>query len=345
MIAPAARWPLAVLPTPLQRVPRFSEALGLEVWIKRDDVGSLPLAGNKVRKLEYLVAQAMQAGADTLVAQGAVISNVTRCTAAAASAAGVQCHLVLGGREPERANGNLLVSSLLGAELHFVDIPRFTGPDAWERLHGYTEELCQRLRQDGQHPFLMPVGCSAPHGVLGFVAAFDELATQLAEANIEPTRVVHTSTSGGTHAGLVLGRHLRGHGPPITGVAAANVYPDLQGRLEELATSAARLLGHDIGRGVLGFDVRFDQLGDGYAQPTPAALAALDLLARTEGILTDSVYTAKALAALVNDARARRIEGPVVFWHTGGLPGLFEPAVAAELWQRQRQNARHAQPS
>lgn len=321
------------LPTPLEPAPRLSEALGAEVWIKRDDIAGLPLAGNKVRKLEYLVAAALAAGADTLVAQGAAISNVTRCTAAVASAAGLSCHLVLAGHEPEQASGNLLISGLLGAQLHFIDIPSLMGPEGWALLHTHAEEVCTRLRQAGRHPFLMPVGCSAPHGALGFVNAFNELMAQLDERRIAPVRVFHASTSGGTHAGLTLGRHLLGRGPQISGVGAAIVYPDLSTRLDELAMGAARLLGHQSLRpGELAFDVRFDHLGDGYGQPTPEATEALQLLARTEGILTDPVYTAKALAALVADARLGRLEGPVVFWHTGGLPGLFEPQAAQQLW-------------
>jgi 1-aminocyclopropane-1-carboxylate deaminase/D-cysteine desulfhydrase-like pyridoxal-dependent ACC family enzyme len=332
MTKPPERSAFAHLPTPLEPAPRFSDALGVEVWIKRDDAGSLPVAGNKVRKLEYLVAAAIAEGADTLVAQGASISNVTRCTAATAAKAGLECHVVLGGNEPEHAGGNLLVTGLLGGQLHFVDVPSFSGAQDWARLHAFTEELCDRLRGAGRRPFVMPVGCSAPHGVLGFVDAFDELMTQLTDRRLRPTRIFHASTSGGTHAGLVLGRHLRGDGPEITGVGAAVVYPELTERLDDLAIGAAALLGRSVRRRELAFHVRFDQLGEGYARPTPQATRAAELLAHTEGILTDPVYSAKALAALVADAGAGVLQGPVVFWHTGGLPGLFEPAVAERLW-------------
>ncbi|TCO59516.1 pyridoxal-phosphate dependent enzyme [Actinocrispum wychmicini] len=327
------RRPFAHLPTPLEPAPRFSDALGVEVWVKRDDIGSLPLAGNKVRKLEYLVAAAIAEGADTLVAQGAAISNVTRCTAAAAAAAGIDCHLVLGGGEPVEANGNLLLCRLLGAQLHFADIPSFDGAQHWGQLHAHTEKLCAHLRDAGRRPFMMPVGCSAPHGALGFVVAYGELLAQLDERGLTPTQIFHASTSGGTHAGLVLGRHLHAHGPHVVGVGAAVVYPDLGKRLDELAVGAAQLLGHPVRPGELTFNVRFDQLGDGYARPTDQANTALRLLAQTEGILTDPVYTAKALAALVGDARAGDLTGPVVFWHTGGLPGLFEPQAAGPLWR------------
>lgn len=313
-----ARIPLAPLPTPVVRAERFGAAIGADVWIKRDDIGSIGLAGNKVRKLEFVVADALAQGADTLVTAGAAQSNHARATACAAAALGLRCILVLGGSQPVRAEGNLLLDGLFGAELRFV------GSDDWSDINRALADTVAAAGDAGDAPYLIPLGCSSPLGAVGFVAAYRELLDQLDVAGVTAAEVWHASTSGGTQAGLTLGRWLAGRGPAVRGVSAGVVWRDPTGALARHATEAAALLGEMVEIAPHDIALDLEWVGAGYGEPTPAALEAIDLLARTEGILCDPVYSGKGLAALVGAARAGRLPGPVVFWHTGGVPVMFD---------------------
>ena len=323
MSAPGADLPratLAPLPTPLHHLPRFSAAIGAEVWMKRDDVGALGLAGNKVRKLEFVLAAARRDGADAIVIVGAEQSNACRAAAAACAQLGLRCMLVLSGDEPDRATGNLLLGRLYGAEV------RFAGTTDWAELAAAADRATEELRAGGASPYTLPVGASSPLGAVGFAVAWCELLEQLDALDVAAGTVVHASSSGGTHAGLVAGRRLTERGPRVRAIGVADdIYPDMPGRYAELATGAARLLGADveIGADELWLDMAF--MGAGYAVPTDAALAAIRLLARTEGIACDPVYSGKALAAVVAAAHAGELEGATVFWHTGGHHALFAP--------------------
>jgi D-cysteine desulfhydrase family pyridoxal phosphate-dependent enzyme len=324
MPAPAADLPratLAPLPTPLHHLPRFSAAIGAEVWVKRDDIGALGLAGNKVRKLEFVLGAARRDGADAIVIVGAEQSNACRAAAAACAQLGLRCVLVLSGDPPERASGNLLLDRLYGAEV------QFTGTTDWAALADAAESATAALRGEGATPYTLPVGASSPLGAVGFAVAWFELLGQLDALDVAPATVIHASSSGGTHAGLVAGQRLTGRGPRVRAIGVADdIYPDMTARYAELATGAARLLGAavDIGVDDLWLDMGF--LGVGYAVPTEEALAAIRLLARTEGIACDPVYSGKALAALVAGARAGELgDGATVFWHTGGHHALFAP--------------------
>src|SRR5262249_38002542 len=194
-----ARRPLTPLPTPLEPAPRFSEAAGVEVWVKRDDIGSIGLAGNKGRKLEYPVAAPLAGGTDTPVTPGAAASHPPRATAAAAAQAGLRCVLVLGGEPPDAPNGNVLLDGLFGAEL------RFARTGDWSELDRALHATAAELRSAGSHPYVMPAGCSSPLGAVGFVHAHTELAAQMAEAGIAAQALYHASSSRGTHAGPVAG--------------------------------------------------------------------------------------------------------------------------------------------
>jgi D-cysteine desulfhydrase family pyridoxal phosphate-dependent enzyme len=311
---------LVQLPTPLTRLDRFGEAIGAEVWMKRDDVGSLGLAGNKVRKLEFVLGAARAEGADVVVIVGAEQSNAARASAAACARLGMRCVLVLTGDEPAHPAGNLLLDHLFGAEV------RFAGTTGWGALARFADDVGEQLRREGATPYMLPAGASSPLGAVGFAVAWAELAGQLGEAGVEPAEVIHAASSGGTHAGLVAGRELGGGGPRVHGiVVAADIHPDIAGHCAALAQEAGALLGADIAvqPGDLWLDDRF--LGDGYAIPTAQGVEAIRLLARTEAIVCDPVYSGKALAALVAGARSGELEGPVVFWHTGGWHALFAP--------------------
>jgi D-cysteine desulfhydrase family pyridoxal phosphate-dependent enzyme len=323
MAAPWAdlpRAPLAPLPTPLVPAPRFSAAVGAEVWVKRDDIGALGLAGNKVRKLEFVLGDARRDGADAIVIVGAEQSNACRAAAAACAQLGLRCVLVLSGDAPERPAGNLLLDRLYGAEV------RFAGTTDWGALARAADDASAALRADGATPYTLPVGASSALGAVGFAVAWVELLEQLDAVDVAATTIVHASSSGGTHAGLLAGRALTERGPRVRAIGVADdIYPDMAGRYAELATGAARLLGAsaEIAPADVGIDFGF--LGPGYAVPTREAVAAIRLLARTEGIVCDPVYSGKALAAVVAGAAARELDGPTVFWHTGGYHALFAP--------------------
>ena len=305
---------LAGFPTPLHALPRFGAAIGAEVWIKRDDTGPVGLAGNKVRKLEYVLADATSRGADTIVIIGAEQSNAARATAAACAQLGLRCVLVLSGDEPAGPpTGNLLLDELFGAELHFA------GAAGWEELREVSERLTDDLRAQGATPYLLPAGASSAVGACGFVQAWHELQDQL---GADAHTLFHAASSGGTQAGLLVGRAISGEGPELRAIGVA---PDLKPDVDALARGAAELVGADIDIPPAQIDMSF--VGDGYGIPTPEANEAIRLLARTEGIVCDPVYSGKALAALV----AAQHEGPAVFWHTGGYHALFAPRYGAAV--------------
>lgn len=312
-------------PTPLHRLDRFGAALGAEVWAKRDDVQGVALAGNKVRKFDLVVGRALSDGRRTLVTTGAVQSNSARAGAAAAAAVGMSSVLVLGGDEPDEATANVLLDRVLGSEV------RFAGPVGWATLDEEVERVVGELEAQGRAAFGVPVGCSSPLGSLGFAKAFLELDAQCREIGLAPAAIVHASTSGGTHAGLLVGRSIAGRRVRIVAVDVGALYPDHRASCLALAEASAELIGHRLDLAREDLEVLETQLGDGYARPTAAAAEAIALLARTEAIVTDPVYSGKGLAGLVELARAGRLEGPVVFWHTGGYHALFDPHHAAPL--------------
>lgn len=313
------RTPLAELPTPLMELPRFGAAIGARVLCKRDDVGGPGTAGNKVRKLERLLGLV---GPDAAVVTiGAAQSNHARATAAACARLGRRCVLVLGGDEPAGPPaGNHLLDVLFGAELAWA------GSTAWDDLAARAELEAQRLRDAGEEVLVLPAGGSLPAGAVAFADAYAELVAQLDEPVGE---IVHASTTGGTHGGLVAGRVLGGGvRPAVRGVVVIeDPHDGLADLYAWLAREAVALLGgtSDVHRNDLLLEYGF--LGDGYGAPTPEGVDAIRLLARTEGIVCDPVYTGKALACLVERARAGAYaDDAVVFWHTGGWPAVLTPS-------------------
>lgn len=302
--------PLSHWPTPLDRAPRLSAALGLrpgDLAVKRDDLTDLG-GGNKVRKLEHLAAEAVRDGATVLVTQGGVQSNHARMTAAAAARLGLRAVLVLGGTPAEDRPGNLALEGALGARVVVVPDPA----DVDARV----AEVAADLRAAGEVPAVLPLGGSSVTGARGYLACAAELEEQAPGVR----HVVVAVGSGGTMAGLVAGLGA----DRVLGVDTGAV-PDPGARVSALAEA--------LGGDPSGLRLRGDQVGGGYGAPTAAAGAALRTAARTEGLLLDPVYTAKALAGLaaaVADGSIRPGE-PTVFVHTGGLPGLFGHPLAAEL--------------
>ncbi len=317
------RLQLANLPTPLVPAPRFSAAVGGEVWLKRDDSTGLALGGNKARKIEYLLGRAREQGdVDTVVTVGAAQSNHARTVAAASRVAGWDCHLVLGGEAPLRPTGNLVLDAALGASLHFA------GTDSWTELEAAAGELAAELRGQGRRPLVIPMGGSTAVGALGFVGAYLELLGQLEETGIRPTSILHATSTGGTQAGLDFAHRVLGVGPEVIGVGVAKTPTDLTAEVTALEVELGGLLGLDPGP--VAPTVLDGYRGKAYGVPTPGCEAAFAALASTEAVLTDFVYSAKALHAVMDRAAT---DGPIVFWHTGGVPALFADTTELPAWR------------
>ena len=318
-IASLPRFPLLDGPSPLQRLERFSAALGgdVDVWIKREDLLPLAFGGNKLRNLEFLVGEALAEGADTLVTSGRRWSNHCRLTAAAGAKAGLAVHLVVSGPPLDRPGPNVVLDELLGAEIH-----QAATDDRAER-EALVAATVADLRAAGGRPYVAAVGGTGPVGAAGQVLAGLEVARQAAERSLGPAAVVVPSATGGTQAGLLVGLALAGLMTPVVGVAVAHAAADLRPTIEGLLVALETLTGVAVKPAAI--ELTDAQRGAGYGVPTAAAREATELLARTEGILVDPIYTAKALAELVARARAGTISGSIVFWHAGGTPGLFEP--------------------
>jgi len=311
------RYPLAFLPTPLHPLPRLSAYLGgPQLWIKRDDQTGLAGGGNKTRKLEFLIADALAQGADTVLTTGAAQSNHCRQTAAAAAKAGLACELVLCGTPPEQPNGNLLLDMLLGATLLWTQR---------ENRLARLAELVEELKAAGRRPYPITYGGSDPVGAAGYALAMEELRDQAGALDLKLDAIVFPSSSGGTHAGLVAGAWALGWEPPILGISIDEPKAALQADVARLATQTAAHLGrpHTFAPDEIRVDAGY--LGGGYGIVGPLERAAISLLARMEGIVTDPVYTGRALGGLLDLIRqgAFTRDQTVLFWHTGGLPALF----------------------
>ena len=321
-----ARQNLGFLPTPVVPLPALSKHLGgPAILMKRDDQTGLALGGNKTRKLEFLVGDALAQGADVVVTGGAAQSNHCRQTAAAAAACGLGCHLALGGEEPAVLNGNLLLDKLLGATIHWCG-DRRKGEDI--------PALCDRLRSGGRRPYVIPYGGSNVIGATGFVLALRELALQLGPEVDSVSHIVFASSSGGTHAGLMVGKILCNLGAQVVGI---NIDKEESGEMTlgehilNLAGATATMLGLNHSFTAADLILRDDYVGAGYGVIGEREREAIFLTARLEGILLDPVYTGRAMGGLIDPVRNGEI-GPrdtVLFWHTGGSPDLF--AHAGEL--------------
>lgn len=318
-------------PTPLAPLNRLTKFLdGPEIWIKRDDLTGLALGGNKTRKLEHLISDALACDADVVITAGAQQSNHCRQTAAACAAAGLECHLVLGGSEPETPNGNFLLDQLLNAKIHL------TGP---ERKGESIERVAEELRRGGRHPYLIPYGGSNAIGARGFVDAVAELRAQTQGEQVQFDRIVFPSSSGGTQAGFLVGAQLHGLPSKIVGVAIDKGEAGEKSFDEHIAEIANELRTFYSLEGEFSpSDVMLSNayVGQGYGVVGDLERKALSLLASLEGILLDPVYTARAMGGLIDMVRKGEIEKDesIVFWHTGGSPALF--SYARELNARTR---------
>ena len=309
--------PLAPAATPVEELHNLRRALGggPRLLVKRDDALTFAFGGNKVRKLQLVAADAVAAGADTLITSGGIQSNHARVTAAAAAKLGLHCILVANGTPPEKATANALLDRLLGADVRYVAGRSDRAPAM--------EEAASELRSAGRRPYLIPIGASTSLGAVGFISAVEELQSQVERW---PDVVIHSTSSGGTQAGLVAGCALADAETRIIGVSADESSGILGRDIRNILAGIPDLLDLPAGRFAhvqVEVDDRF--VGGGYGVPTEQSREALELLARTEALFLDPTYTAKAMAGLI--ARVRAGEFPedqtVLFWHTGGQVGLF----------------------
>ena len=311
------------LPTPLVELKRLGAFLGgPAILMKRDDMTGVALGGNKTRKLEFLLGDALRQGCDTVITGGAMQSNHCRQTAGAAAMVGLECHLALGGERPDRVEGNLLLDHLFGATVHWCGELK-----KGERI----PEIAEKLRSGGRRPYVIPFGGSNATGAMGFVAAVRELGEQLRAQDRKIDYLVIPSASGGTHAGMTVGSDVFDLPTRIVGIAIDRAEPGepaYEADLAALANQIAGKLGARAAYSPDAFEMRYDYFGAGYAAVGDLEREAIRLAASLEGILMDPVYSGRALGGLIDMVRKKELAAgqTVLFWHTGGIPALFELA-------------------
>ncbi len=311
---------LGFFPTPLHKLNNISEEYpDYNLFIKRDDQTGLAFGGNKTRKLEYLFKDAVDTGYDTVITIGAPQSNHCRQTAAGAAQLGLECRLLLRGTKPKISTGNLLLNKMLGAEVHWFDR---------DELEESQNKLISELKSKGKKPYLIPVGGSNEIGTLGYVRAMDELKKQLNEQKLNIDYIVFASCSGGTHAGMILGKEIYNLETEIIGISIEkDLYPDktLKKHISDIGNKAYNIL--NIKKNIAEEDVILIEGYNeaGYSIVTEQETTAISKLAKTEGIFLDPVYTGRAYAGLSDMMKKSYFEkgSNILFWHTGGGPANF----------------------
>lgn len=316
------RFPLILTPTPCHRLDRASAHLGIDLWIKRDDLTGFALGGNKGRKLEYLIADALACGADTVITCGAIESNFVRQLAAACRVAGLDCHAAVMAMPFDEEAGELQVTlvrsvnarilPILGCKTHVFD------NGDWEVLYAHMEEIAKNLESAGKSVYRVPVGGSSALGAFAFFEAAKEISEDFAS-------IIHASSSGSTQVGLT--SFFKKSSTRVIGIACdpePEIVKDFAILSGLLSTDA--LLKEEGPFPILGlsdFDLRLDYVGPGYGVPSEAGDQAISWLAQTEGIFLDPIYSGKAFAGLLDLVKKGEVNGKVLFWHTGGIPSLF----------------------
>ena len=305
--------------SPLEQWKRLSASLNCDVWSKRDDVSLIGFGGNKVRKFDFILGEAIKTNVDSLVTTGSAQSNQCRLAAACGARLGFEVHLVIRAERGSGTGGNELLSELFGATLHY------TGDhDNYGLADATLSEVASELAARGRRPFVIPLGASTPLGTVAYVEAASELAIQCRRRGIDPEVIFVTVGTGGTLAGLMIGVSLFMPTARVIGVKVSSI--GTLASVRKMMLDACPLL--DINVDVVEplaerLDIREGFMGQGYELVTNGGVEALRSLARLEGVLVDLSYTAKTLNALVTIVRDERLRGPIVFWHTGGVPELF----------------------
>lgn len=311
---------LGYFPTPLIELTRLGKTLGgPNIYMKRDDNTGLALGGNKTRKLEYIIGDALAKGADTVITAGAIQSNHCRQTAGAAASLGLECHLVLGGEEPEQPQGNLLLDKVYGCHIHWAGENR-KGEDI--------PALVAQLKAEGKKPYVIPYGGSNELGAVAFIEAYKELNAQREALKVDFSHIIFASSSGATHAGLMLGNKILQTYSQIVGINIDKGEMDkvpFDEHIVSLANSTAQLIAADYQFTADDLILNSDYVGDGYGVIGELEKEAIALTAQNEGILLDPVYTGRAMGGLIDMIRTEQIKATdnVLFWHTGGAPALF----------------------
>ena len=325
------RQSLGFFPTPLIALSRLSKVLdGPTIFMKRDDNTGLALGGNKTRKLEFIMGDALAQGADCVITAGAAQSNHCRQTAAAAASLGLECHLVLGGEEPEQTSGNLLLDKIFGSHIHWAGANR-KGEDI--------PKIVEQLTKQGKKPYVIPYGGSNELGALAFVEAFKELESQRESMNLSFTHIVFAFSSGATQAGLMLGKKILNSPAQIVGINIDKGETDkvpFDQYTVALANSTATLIGADHQFSETDLTLNSDYVGEGYGVVGTLENEAIAMTAQTEGILLDPVYTGRAMGGLIDMIRSGKIKKTdrVLFWHTGGAPALFAYSSDLDMMKR-----------
>jgi len=306
---------LCTLPTPLHKLEELSRRMNRDIWIKRDDLTGFAMGGNKARKAEFLMADALQKGSDVILTAGAMQSNHARTIAAAARKVSKECHLFLEGEKPDPPTANVLLDILADAHIHPVHAKG-------ERLSAM-DAFAEELRKQGRNPYVIPVGGSNEVGSQGYVSGFEELEKQLRSLPPKPTVLVFCSSSGGTHAGNLVGKAMTDSKVELLGIRN-----DDDPRFEESICNIANALSKKIGiRRVFQRNevhLNSDYVGEGYGVPSKEGKSAMKEIWQCEGVLLDPVYTAKAMAGLIDLARRGEwVDERVIFLHTGGIPSVF----------------------
>lgn len=319
---------LTPLPTPLTYLKNLSEYLGgPRIYVKRDDIGSLAFGGNKTRKLEFIMAQAVAEGSDTVVTLGGVQSNWVRQTVAAAKALGMDAVAVLEGERPETIQGNLMLDLLMGAEVIYrPGIEQDVEDQEIASIFPITGPIAEELRRKGKKPFLAPLGGATPIGNLGYINMIDETLKQAAETGIRPSRIFLGTGTGGTQAGAQLGLYLAGSDVKLEGISVSFHTRPKEEEIAELCNRSLDFYGLDGSLTAADIHVNYDYVGAGYGAVTKEAVEAVRLAAKLEGLIMCHTYAGKALSGLIGMIRKGEI-GPdeeVIFVHTGGGTADFE---------------------
>lgn len=312
---------LAQTPTPLQSLNRLSEVIGgPRIWVKRDDLTGCTVSGNKVRKLEFLLSQAIEKGADTIITCGGVQSNHCRATAILGAQLGLKVHLILRGEEPEgQSSGNLFLDQLAGATISHYPVAEYKKlPELFQQWELHYSAL-------GDTPFSIPTGASNGTGAWGYIACAKELADDFQEHQISPSLITCATGSGGTQAGLTLGAELFNLSAPVLGIAVCDDEAYFQQKVREDMQAWKDEYQQQLDITQLNIHVNAEHIGSGYAKATPEVFDTIKSLAKMEGLILDPVYSGKAFHGLVQEIKAGHYSNAqdIVFIHTGGLFGLL----------------------
>lgn len=313
------RYTLTFYPTPLEKASRLSKELNIELYIKRDDVMTLALGGNKVRKLEFILGDALSKNCNVLITRGALHSNHARLTAAAARKAGLDVYLVLTPPGSRELQGNLLLDKLMDAKIIFVSDP--------DKADDVMEEIARDLRSKGKRPYVIPGGGASAHGVLGYIVASLEILQQFYNLKKKPKYIVHATGTGATQAGLILGMKLLGIDDiKIMGISVGRKARECKERITKLINITTKLLDIDLKikpDDIIVFD---DYIFGGYGTIVEEIVETIRYVAKIEGLILDPIYTGKAMYGLIDLVNSNYIEKEsiVLFIHTGGTPIPFQ---------------------